>query len=533
MENQEKNNCIIDINWERIFLNITFKIYEEIQEIYLVSEKEQYNIPVEKTEIQYQYHAKINITNLNGKMLENEEYRFKMKKGEIYEDLIIDYSLAYRLENLSRVYRYYKGIYAYTVNFDVESLINEQLGCVLISSYMKLNKKPKKRCFSNKSVKSTLKDSGFNFMANIMQVLYQFFSLIHSNKSKKILLMSETRAPMSGNLLALDKRLKERNMDKVYKISYSFSTTLQEKKLNIIVKWLKLIWIMSKQEFIFIDDYSPIFKYIDISSKTKLIQVWHAGVGFKSVGYARFGFEGPEPYQSGHRKYDYAIVGEESLIPVYEEVFGITREKILPYGLARMDHFFDKENIERIKASLYEKFPGLKEKKVILFAPTFRGRRQAKAYYPYDKLDLSKIYEVCKQKNAIFMIKMHPFIQKRIEIPKEYADCIQDFSDYTNINDLYYIADVLITDYSSNVYEYSKLKKPILLYTFDLDNYQLINRVHKSVEEYEFATVCRTIEDLLEQLKRLPLEEVRSTELDKPEMASDLIINNIILKGKE
>lgn len=534
MEKQAKKNCIIDIEWDRVFLNVAFKIEQEEQQVYLVSGKEEYRIPLEKTELEHQYHAKINITNLDGKMLENGNYRFKIKKSnQEYEELVLDYPVAYKLENLDRVFRYYRDIYAYTINFAVKKLEDERLVCVIMSRYMKLNRNPRKHCFSNRSIKGFLKDTSFNFMANMMQVLYQFFSFLHPNKSKKILLMSETRSPMSGNLLALDQRLKERKIDKEYKISYSFSTILQENKFHIMTKWLQLIWKISKQAFIFVDDYSPIFKYIDVSPKTKLIQVWHAGVGFKSVGYARFGFGGPEPYQSSHRKYDYAIVGEKELIPVYEEVFGITKDKILPYGLARMDHFFDKENIAKVKEKLYQQFPNLKEKKVILFAPTFRGRRQAKAYYPYNKLDLKKIYEVCKQKNSIFIIKMHPFIQEKIEIPKEYADYIQDFSNYTDINDLYYIADVLITDYSSSVYEYSKLKKPILLYTFDLDDYQLINKVHKNVRDYEFATVCCTLDELLEQLKKLSMEEIESVELDNHKMASDLIIDNIILKGKE
>ena len=98
---------------------------------------------------------------------------------------------------------------------------------------------------------------------------------------------------------------------------------------------------------------------------------------------------------------------------------------------------------------------------------------------------------------------------------------------------MYYIADVLVTDYSSSVYEYSKLKKPILLYTFDLDDYQLINRVHKNVREYEFATVCCTLEELLEQLKKLEMEAKETVGAENNKMASDLIIDNIILKGKE
>lgn len=111
MGNQTKKNCIIDIYWERIFLNVTFKIQEEVQQIYLVSGKEQYCIPLKKTELEHQYCVKINITNLEGKMLENGNYRFKIKKSEQeYEELVIDYPVAYKLENLDKVFRYYRDI---------------------------------------------------------------------------------------------------------------------------------------------------------------------------------------------------------------------------------------------------------------------------------------------------------------------------------------------------------------------------------------------------------------------------------------
>ena len=121
-------------------------------------------------------------------------------------------------------------------------------------------------------------------------ILYKMFSLLHLNNNNNILIMSETRTPIGGNLRALDDRLKERNINNYYKISYAFQKTLKENRFKLIFKYLILIWKISKQELIFIDDYSPIFKYINLSKKTKLIQLWHAGVGFKSVGYARFGF---------------------------------------------------------------------------------------------------------------------------------------------------------------------------------------------------------------------------------------------------
>ena len=310
-------------------------------------------------------------------------------------------------------------------------------------------------------------------------------------------------------------------------------------KTLVTTKWIKLIWTISKQSFVFIDDYSPLFKFINLDKKTKLIQVWHAGVGFKSVGYARFGFGGPEPYNSCHRKYDYAIVGSKALIPVYGEVFGIGKEKILPYGLPRLDNYLKEEKINSTREELYQKYPELKDKKIILFAPTFRGREQKKAHYPYEKIDLESIYNLCNEKGYMFLIKMHPFIKKKIKIPEKYKTRIKDFSNYPEINDLFYITDILITDYSSNIYDFSLLNKPIILYAFDLDEYQLINKIQRPIREYAPGKVCDNFEEVISAIQNEDFEldrlkKYREENFDNIDSnSSDLIIDNIILKGEK
>ena len=128
---------------------------------------------------------------------------------------------------------------------------------------------------------------------------------------------------------------------------------------------------------------------------------------------------------------------------------------------------------------------------------------------------------------------MHPFVKEHIQIPQEYNKYVKDFSNYTDINDLFYITDILITDYSSSVYEFSKLNKPILLYAFDLDNYQLINKVHKNVNEYEFAKVCFNMDELIENIKNVQQHTQNEKEVKEHIKASDLIIDNIILGKKE
>lgn len=249
--------------------------------------------------------------------------------------------------------------------------------------------------------------------------------------------------------------------------------------------------------------------------------------------------DGPFPYESCHRKYDYAIVGAESLIPVYQEVFGIDKEKILPYGLPRLDKFLDKEIINSIKDKIYDLYPNLKAKKIILFAPTYRGSGQKDAYYPYDKLNLNKINELCQKENYVFIIKMHPFISKRLEVPQEYRDHILDLSNYSDINELLYITDILITDYSSNIYDFSLLNKPILFYTYDLEVYEITNKVHRPIREYAPGKICMDFDELINSIYNKDfeiekLDKFREENFSKESMkASDLIIDNIILKNKK
>ena len=136
----------------------------------------------------------------------------------------------------------------------------------------------------------------------------------------------------------------------------------------------------------------------------------------------------------------------------------------------------------------------------------------------------------------MFLIKMHPFVRKRINIPEEYREYIIDFSDYPDINELLYITDILITDYSSNIYDFSLLNRPIIFYTYDLDYYQIINKVHRPIREYAPGKVCTTFKEVIETIENKDFE-MKKLERFREEnfsihnkTASDMIIDNIILK---
>lgn len=526
---------IVDIYWDRIYLNIIYRgIDIEKSELFLSSKTQKIKLDVNKIE-ENKYKSTINITNIdNVVMLKNENYRFTIEKDGKVEEISIIVELGYKLENLDRIYRYSEQNLAYTINF-IPKEENNKITCVLVSRFMTINKKYYKEQISGN--KNILRKLVYALGKGCLNLLYKISYLLHINKNNKILLMSETRAPIGGNLKALDERIKERGLDKKIKVSYSFFKTLEISTTSLIFKYLKLIWLLSKQEMIFVDDYCPIFKFINLNKKTKLIQLWHAGVGFKSVGYARFGFNGPYPYTSCHRKYDYAVVGGEALIPVYEEVFGISKDKILPYGLPRLDNFLNEDKISLAKEKLYKTYSVLKNKNIILFAPTFRGSGQRVANYPFEKIDLNAVFDLCKEENYVFIIKMHPFVRKRIEIPEEYKDYIIDLSDYPDINELLYITDVLVTDYSSNIYDFSLLNRPIIFYTFDLDFYQIINKVHRPIKKYAPGKVCMEFNKVIEAIRNKDFEYEKLKKFREENFsihkktASDLIIDNLILKN--
>ena len=119
----------------------------------------------------------------------------------------------------------------------------------------------------------------------------------------------------------------------------------------------------------------------------------------------------------------------------------------------------------------------MKEKKIILFAPTYRGATQDTAHYDINQLDFALLNNFCKKNDFLFIIKLHPFIKEKVQINSAYSDTIKDFSTY-DINKLIYISDILITDYSSCVYEFSMFKRPIIYFRFDQEEYEYLRPYH-------------------------------------------------------
>ena len=554
----DKKVIVSDIYWERVFLHFNIESLYCRDLVFALKNIETQEIVIikEEAKINSVYHFCINIVAVkkrefldNGKwVLVCSSLPYTQQKAEMAGDnfqcCALQTELGYKLETLSRVFRYGEDEFAYTINFVPFSDNSEDMTVFIESYFMKKNKKWKKRGYSIKTedgmTAKVIKMVLFPAVVFGMNLSYRVFRAFNkcfcgANK-KNLLLMNETGELNAGNLSSIYNRLIERKLEDKIKVSCSFRRAVGGRES--IWSWLKLLYKISCQDIIILDNYAPIFNFLKLQKSVRLIQVWHAGGGFKAVGYCRFGKEGsPFPTGSCHKAYTLALTGSNHLIKVFQEVFGIEKEAFFPAGMPRLDGYLDRKKIEDFRDEFYKKYPELKKKEIILFAPTYRGKGQKAAYYDYSKIDLKRIYDVCGEK-YIFLIKMHPFIKESILIPEEYRERILDFSDYPSINQLFYVTDLLITDYSSNFYEFSLMKKPMIFYTYDRQIYELTRGVYRGIKEAAPGKVCDSFEELIEAIENQDYEyekvatfikenfDEKDEEIDG---ATDRLIDNIIL----
>ena len=312
-------------------------------------------------------------------------------------------------------------------------------------------------------------------------------------REKCILLMSDQKSEPTGNLLAIKKEL----IKEGYTFREMYRSVLTEhfnKK-----QWLEAIRVLAWADYIFLDDHSPTLDWLTLK-KTTIVQLWHAGAGFKSTGYSRFGMPASPGPKSGHRQYTFGIAGSIKIRHFFAEVWGINPEMVLPTGMPRLDSFLDPDEQAKTRADLILTYPYLMKRSNILFAPTYRGRNKADAHYPMDKLDFGRIYKMCLDKDANFIIKNHPFVTEPVSIPEEYKDRIFDMTSYENINDLFLVTDLLITDYSSSIYEFSLMDKPMLFYAFDRDEYCSERGFHRDYESNVPGRIVTTFDELIDAI---------------------------------
>ena len=318
---------------------------------------------------------------------------------------------------------------------------------------------------------------------------------------KRILFTSDSNARLAGNLAVVHDRMLARGLHREYTL-----TTILKPSVTASRSWTdrwRLPRLLAEADVILLDDYQPVIYRLPPDPSRRIVQLWHASGAFKTVGYSRVGKPGgPSPFWRRHKNYTAAIVSGQHDVPYYAEAFGIPEDRVVPTGIPRMDRFFDADRRAAGRAEALATFPAIEGRRVILFAPTFRGHGPRDAWYDYDQVDWSGLHAAATASDAVVVVKMHPFVAEPPPIPEPLRDRIVDGTRAPiDVNDLLFAVDLLITDYSSIVFEFSTLLRPMLFFAYDLEEYVASRDFYVPFTEFVPGRIAHTFDEVLAALR--------------------------------
>jgi len=221
-------------------------------------------------------------------------------------------------------------------------------------------------------------------------------------------------------------------------------------------------------------------------ARTTVVQVWHAVGALK-----RFGVDTvpppAEPERSFlHRHYDWVVSSGEASREPWSRALRTPLDRVLPLGSPRTDMLVDAEKLAAARERVLQRYPAIRGRRVITYAPTFRGRGKAKR--PAPGLDAARLRAALDAGDSL-VLKSHPNLDARL-VDRAGFDTVIDHAD--DMNDVLAATDILITDYSSSIFEYSLLRRPLVLLVPDLEEYR---RVPGMYFDYGADMVGTQVED--------------------------------------
>lgn len=287
----------------------------------------------------------------------------------------------------------------------------------------------------------------------IYGTLFKLFKYTHV-ENNRVSFIIDSNESFKGNLDYIKKEFEKRG-------NFEFHFFYKDK---LSFKSFKLL---AGSRFIFLNDNFFPLAFMQFSPKNIVVQLWHAPGAFKKFG-GSVDFKSRKILEKVSKNTDYLIVSSSNIQDYYSEAFQIPKTKIKPLGLPRADYYFENHDIDDLKSKFFEKYDLSGDKKIVLYAPTFRDEEKYNNVFNY--LDLEKFNESLGDE-YILALRLHPKIKKfysgEISSKGKYIDC----SDYSSEQELLLISDILITDYSSIMIEFALLNKPIIFFTYDFESY--------------------------------------------------------------
>lgn len=340
----------------------------------------------------------------------------------------------------------------------------------------------------------------YNIYSFIFNVVFKILRIFIKTKNNVILINSFGGKKYDDSPKVIFEYMKTEEKYNKYKIYWAFDDPEKfkiEKAEKIKTNSFKYFIIALKAKYWITN--SSIEKGLKFKNKNTLyINTWH-GTPIKKMGK-----DAPDTaFQFKTSKYDVMYAQSKYDIDIFSNAFNLPKNIFALVGLPRNDELFnvDENEIQELRKKL--KIPN--NKKVILYAPTFREySRDKNGCLIAPPIDLNK-WKSKLSENYIVLFRAHYEINNVLGIKND--SFIYNVSDYDNLNELMKISDILISDYSSIIFDYSILKRPIYSYAYDYEEYKAKRGMYIDIKTELPNGICEKEDDLLNKIVNCNFEE--------------------------
>ena len=242
------------------------------------------------------------------------------------------------------------------------------------------------------------------------------------------------------------------------------------------------------------DNFMPLAD-LPVRKNAKWVQLWHAEGAFKRFGLdiASLPDDVRARVEKGNAKLCAVICSSSSVVPIYASAFGVPQDKVLPLGSPRADAYL-RACQSADTAAFRRQYLGGTDKKIVLYAPTFRDdpaeNAQLLAHFDFDAFhrELGSEY--------MLVLRLHPQFHN-VPVP----DGVCNMTGFPDAGSLFAACDLLVTDYSSVCMDFALLGKPCVFYAFDLDRYASDRSFYADYTTYVPGAVAETFPQLLSAIR--------------------------------
>lgn len=248
--------------------------------------------------------------------------------------------------------------------------------------------------------------------------------------------------------------------------------------------------------------------YIYKRKKQVYIETWHGGGAYKKIGLSIRRTKGKflrKRLIISNDSIDYIISSSKGFTHAFKKDNEIENAVFCPFGMPRNDIFFDNRKMKRIKEKVKSRF-NIKNKKIVMYAPTFRDN------FFYNDLDFTRVLDVleCKYESEfVLFLRCHPHLKNNIFEKCTFSENVIDVSQYYDMQELLCAVDILITDYSSSMWDCSLMYKPCFIYANDLNSYKNERNFHIPISKWPFP-VSTNNQQLVDNIINFNITEYKS-----------------------